>query len=425
MYLSAVIAEQSVTAFLQHGTIEHLFRPNEIEAFKFVREFVKQYAKLPSTDTLEAHTGEVLNAHTEPAEYYLDLMQARHIELTCKQAMKKASDLLLPENKDPEAALKTLTEAVMQLATQHYQKQIVDFRDAYDVIVPEYVQQYNAEIGNRLMLGWPSFDQMSGGIVRGDKVGMVGRPAAGKTWQMLYAAVHGWRAANEAFLASEGKKPELLEGASRLFVSMEMAKLPIEQRLAAMQAKVPMSQLKHADLTTAGLKKLKKGLTEIKGYGAPFWIVDMNLAGFVEDIWMLARQLKPDAIFIDGAYLLKHPTERDRFRRVAENADLIKSELCSLVPTVCSWQFAKTASKKKKGEKVTGDDIGYSDAIYQASSIVLGLFEEESVETIKQRRIEVLKGRGGEVGQFRTNWDFNAMDFSEVVEEAVQELQFV
>ena len=86
----------------------------------------------------------------------------------------------------------------------------------------------------------------------------------------------------------------------------------------------------------------------IKGYGAPFYVVDGNLTATVEDIWTLARQLKPDAIFIDGAYLVKHPKERDRYRRVAENAELMKRELAALAPTVCSWQFAKTAAKKNK-----------------------------------------------------------------------------
>ena len=137
--------------------------------------------------------------------------------------------------------------------------------------------------------------------------------------------------------------------------------------------------------------------------------------------------MKPGAIFIDGAYLTKHPTEKDRYRRVAENAELMKSELASLAPTVASWQFAKTAAKKdkKKGEKVTGDDIGYSDAIFQVSSLILGLFEEDSGETLKQRKVEILKGRSGEVGSFTTQWNFDQMLFSEIVQEAVADMQFV
>src|SRR5690606_31827432 len=144
--------------------------------------------------------------------------------------------------------------------------------------------------------------------------------------------------------------------------------LSIQQRLAALQAHIPAGQLKHATLSSHNLGKLKTGLTTIKGYHAPFYVVDGNLAATVEDIWMMARQLKPAAIFLDGAYLVKHPTERDRYRRVAENAELIKSELAALAPVVCSWQFARTATKKqntKKGEKVGLEDIGYSDAIAQ------------------------------------------------------------
>jgi hypothetical protein len=36
------------------------------------------------------------------------------------------------------------------------------------------------------------------------------------------------------------------------------------------------------------------------------------------------------------------------------------------------------------------------------------------VETKKNRLIRVLKGRGGEVGKFLINWDFNLMDFTQL-----------
>ena len=210
-----------------------------------------------------------------------------------------------------------------------------------------------------------------------------------------------------------------------MFVSMEMAVLPISERLAAMQVPVQASHLKHG-MSTKEMKKLKDGLTMIKGYAAPFYVVDGNLAATVEDIWALARQLKPDAIFIDGAYLVKHPKERDRYRRVAENAELMKSELAALAPTVCSWQFAKSAAKKnkKQGEKPDLEDIGYTDAIAQVSSLVLGLFEDDSNETLAQRRVEILKGRSGETGSFTTRWDFVNMRFDEIVPESVDTMQF-
>ena len=207
---------------------------------------------------------------------------------------------------------------------------------------------------------------------------------------------------------------------------MEMPILQITPRIAALHTHLNMNHVKNAELGTVGFKTLVKGLTEVKGYGAPFYVVDGNLTATVEDIAMMARQLKPAGIFVDGAYLVKHPKEHDRFKRVAENADLMKKHLAKIAPTVTSWQFARTASKKNKkaNEKVDLDDIGYSDAIGQVSSVVLGIFEAENVETLKQRRIEVLKGRSGETGSFNTRWDFASMNFTEIEEQEVDDLQF-
>jgi len=757
-FLSALLEEGSVSNFLQYGPIDDLFRGTEIEAFKFVKGFVKQYHKFPEPETIKAHTGEDLVSHEEPSAYYVDLMKQRHSELQLKRAMKKATEYLSPDVKDINAALRVITQTVMDLINRENAKQMVDFRDAYDAVIAEYVQKFTADESRGFQMGWPTLDEMAGGIGVGDLISFVGRPAMGKalahgtpvlmsdggfkpiedievgdalasvdgapskvfgvyaqgerelyrvtfadgrsldvdgdhlwqvgckywdaprimttkdmirfrskasryantlwvplasgefgdakpyidpyllgvllgdgcltkevsftsvdpevvrrveaalppthclteiksedrapsyrvvtaadqgklppnevkarlqklglwglkskdkflpqhvfhwcrddrvallqglmdtdgtadkngctvfgsssqrlvedvarlvrsiggkalhqkvkatthldhhritiilkapeeafsmqrkkarctaytthdpshlrvtgiepigsgpatciavthpsrlfiagdyvvthnTWFLLYAALNGWLKA--------GKNQDKENPQSRMFVSMEMPISQIQQRLAAIVAQVPAGAIKNPNLSTMKLAKLKNSLLEIQGFGEPFYVIDGNLTATVEDIWMLARQLKPAAILIDGGYLVKHPTERDRYRRVAENADLMKQELAALAPTAVSWQFAKSASKKKKGEKVTGDDVGYSDAIFQVSSLLLGLFEEDSVETLQQRKIEILKGRGGEVGSFRTKWDFQNMDFSEIEDEDVEELQFL
>lgn len=420
MFLSAVVADQSVSKLLEYGQVDYLFKAHEQTAYGFVREFVKQHAAIPTAETIKNHTGVELTPHKEPATYYLDVLQLRHTEFSVKAAMKQANDLLLPENKDPDAALTALTEMVMTLASRKHSKQVVDFREAYDVLIPEYLAKFDQKDDYGLSFGWPTFDKASGGLVKGDVVSMVGRPGIGKTLFMLYAALHGWK-----------KDAKKTANVSRMFVSMEMGVVPIEQRLAGLAFGLSAGKIKNGSLAQFGkvenFKKLKDGLMEVKGYAAPFYVVDGNLTATVEDLWMLARQLKPDAIFIDGAYLLKHPTEHDRYKRVAENADLIKKELAPLAPVTASWQFARTAAKKntKKGEKIGLDDIAYADAIGQMSSVVMGLFQDENVEVVKQRTIEILKGRSGETGSFNVNWNWDIMDFSESTQDAVEDMQFI
>ncbi len=43
----------------------------------------------------------------------------------------------------------------------------------------------------------------------------------------------------------------------------------------------------------------------------------------------------------------------------------------------------------------------------------LSSFEDENVETLARRRVDILKGREGATGHFYINWNFNKMDFSE------------
>ena len=417
-FISALVASQSVAGMLEFGATDHLFRANEIDSWTFVKGFVKQYGKLPSPDTVEAHTGEEMVAHKEPAAYYFDLMGLRHTEFELKRAMKDATERLHPTNKDPEGALRIITAAAMALIGHKNGRQVADFREAYDLIMADFSSKWISPDTYGLQLGWPYLDKMTGGLVKGDLISIVGRPGSGKTFQMLYGAHHGWAAAGV-------NKPDT--GQSRMFVSMEMSILAIEKRLAAMQMHMPMDQINKSKLSSKRLKQLKEGLVEVKGYGAPFYVVDGNLTATVEDICMMARQLKPDAIFVDGAYLVRHPRENDRYKRVAENCDLMKKELASLAPTVCSWQFAKSAAKKnkKKDEKPDLEDIGFTDAIAMNSSLVLGLIEEENVETLHQRKVSVLKGRNGETGEFTTRWKFDVMDFTEVPPSQIEALQYV
>jgi len=138
----------------------------------------------------------------------------------------------------------------------------------------------------------------------------------------------------------------------------------------------------------------------------------------VPELLAISRSLKPDVIYLDGAYLIQHENTRlDRFRKIDAIADQIKTVLCPLAPTLASWQYNKAAAKKKKDDPVTADDVYGSDVIFMVSSILLGIFQADTPETIHRKLIQIQKGRGGEKGEFETCWDFKHMDFSQYVDE--------
>lgn len=412
-FLAAVVKESSVSNYLRFGDIAKLFKNHESPMYEFVDAHVKKHGVVPNAQTVLEGVKEDLPDIVEPSTFYFDQLRDRHIELTMKAAVQKAGEMLMPGQKEPNKALAHLTKEVLDLARQVYTTGLVDYRDAIEHVLPDYVSKIKGTAGG-IELGWHTLDNMTGGLVGGDLVSYVGRPATGKSFNLLWSALHAWK--------NQKKVP--------LFISMEMKPLLLEQRLAAIDAKVPLSHVKLTGdhmMTTEETKSMTKLLKSNQKSEVPFWIVDGNLSTTVDGIYSLCRQLNPDCVYIDGAYLLKHSNSRlDRYTRVAENAELMKQALTDLnIPGIATWQFSREATKKKKGEKVGLEDIAYSDAIAQISSLVMALLEEDTVETLGGRRVDILKGRSGETGMFRTRWDFVSMSFEEIVTLELEDLKYV
>ena len=422
--IRSLCGEQDPLAWQRAKLSPALFKPYEQPVFEFVSKHLKQHHALPQVDTLIAQFPDVVGPTevVEPSSYYVSLLENQYYYERINKANLDAQTLLKENQNAHEQALKILKQCTKDITEQKYRLRILDVsQDAPALLLNAYHKNY---IHNEIVagFGWPYMDDQFGGAVSGDVASFVGRPAAGKTWLTLWTALANWTNKQNV-----------------LFVSMEMRTLPIAQRLAALYTHQPIQQLKTSGFSSQTVQKFYAGLKKLVKEEAKFYIVDGNLAASVDDLFILADMLECRVVVIDGAYLLRHPNPRlDRFTRAAENVELIKNRCTDQnMVSFCSWQFNREASKKqKKGQGEQGDleDIGYTDAISQISSIVLALFQEESIETMKSRKIRVLKGRNGEVGQFTIDWDFMGMSFQQVdpstsspseAAEHAQELQWI
>ena len=416
--LRALCAEQDVYAFIKARLQEQYFNEQEeLKAFQYVRDHVSKYHTLPKLETLVVEFPALPKA-VEPWKFYLDQLEEHYTLKTINNSLF-ACDKFVKE-KNSKAALKSMEGAVEKVYACHMRQDMVEFsQDAHMIAMGEY-EKAGSVFDEGISFGWPYLDEQ-GGMFPGDVVSYVGRPAAGKTYKMLFTAHHAWWTQQK----------------SVLFLSMEMGIVPLVQRLAAMHTHLPISDIKKGHLTTLNVagptkSKLESQLLEIQTAAqAKLWIVDGNLTSTPEEIYALASHFKPQAVFVDGAYLLRASNPRlDRYTRVAENIEYIKKASARLaIPTACSYQFSRQASKKvkkKTGDEADLEDIGYSDAIGQISSIVLGLLQEDSIETLQKRKVSVLKGREGMTGQFFVRWDFQNMDFSQVAgDKPVEELSYL
>jgi replicative DNA helicase len=197
-----------------------------------------------------------------------------------------------------------------------------------------------------------------------------------------------------------------------LFVSMEMNSTPVVQRVVSMYTHTSIGELKTGQVSSKQYKKmdmLMDGLSGAQG----MWVADGRLSVSVNDLALLCRQLQPDVVYVDGAYMLRagdkdRPVPRyERINQNSENIKMLAEELG--IPIVQTFQFNRGMTKKKDIEDVDLEDIAGSDAIGQLSSLVLGTFQDDNIETKLCRKIRVLKGRSGEQGEFLINWRFGVL----------------
>jgi replicative DNA helicase len=380
----------------------------EREAFEHVHAHVLKYGKLPSREACrDAGLTLIPGKQPEPPAYYFDKVRERHVFYRLKGMLERVEVDL--NNDEPGKALGAMSDTMSLCQLFLHRDRVVDFaRDGFDHVLAEYKRKLIGDDARGLRFGWPSLDA-TGPLSGGDVATIVGRPGMGKTYLMLHAANTAWN-----------------DGLVPLFVSMEMKPIKLMQRATAMMAHLPVTGIRQAALPTKQQALMQKTLRGLRKRDFPYWIVDGALTSSVDDVMMLARQLTPGVIFIDGAYLLRGNPRLTRWDRLTDNAERIKAEMAEglNVPVVISYQFNREVKRNSKADSVGLDNIAYTDAIGQLSSVVLGMLQPESVETLIKRRVEILKGRDGEQGAFDINWRFDAgpdyMNFSEITATKVE-----
>lgn len=405
-FFAALLSEADEGKYIRMGDISSVFMhvPSEMEYFDFIQNFMQEYGKLPELNTFNEECGKNLKKTKEAPDFFYDQLIERHIKKTLMKSSREASAFI--KDGDILEGFEVIRSAVESIALQQAAPQITDFKMSHDMLKTEL--RLKKEEGYGITTGWEYFDNMNGANRGGDLISVVGRTGLGKSWVLLFIALHAWM---------KYKKPIL-------FFSMEMDPILLVERLASMYQSIPYNRVRLGEFPK-GLRGVDKkrefldGMLKLGGSDMPpFNIIGGNLTTNIDEIVALSRQLKPAGVFVDGAYLVKTQQRFQKHERIGYVANALKSEVGANlgIPVFASWQFNKEVTKLKKGQRVGTEHIGGADEIGNVSSIVMGLFQEESTNTIRQRRVEIVKGRGGEAGEFYINWDFSGMNFEQVPE---------
>jgi replicative DNA helicase len=372
---------------------------NEVAAWDFTRQHLRQYRALPEAATVHAETGVRLPSAAEPLQYYVDQVWDRYEYNLIRDRFAEMREGLQRRQMTEVAECVSGMNRVLRRRRRgaHQAGEALNLSDAGRLVTERLAAIQGTGGISGIVTGWPRFDMITGGYQPGDLITWVGRMQTGKSYLLLYQALK----AHEA-------------GENVLFVTTEMSLEAMARRYAALKTGVNPTLLKNGNISTHMLRRIQSMFRDMMGHERfKFFAVGMNAK--IDAIYALMQEFGPSIVFIDGVYLLR-PTELSKNASRVDKVTAIYDELRAVtlesnIPAVVSTQFNRQAGKG--GKEGSLENIGFSDAIGTHSSGVIAAKDGPGDNPKDGRTLDFLKGREGEAGQVVINFKFAPLDMSE------------
>jgi replicative DNA helicase len=186
------------------------------------------------------------------------------------------------------------------------------------------------------------------------------------------------------------------KGSNILFIPTEMSEVQYHRRAIALRNNLNINRIKFGGLSTLiGEEVIKYDKQLLTDMPNKFYMTDSSMSLGILEIKSSAYVYKPDAIYIDGAYLLKPEFyAKSRYEIVSSVAESLKTLAKELnIPIFATYQLNKRT-----------EDIYQSAVVRQLSSIVIELsdYDEDTGQSWgnsqKAKLLNITKGRDGEEG---------------------------
>lgn len=385
----------------ESGLTEKDFSKQGMKVYFYYRQHCTKFKKPPSPKTIQRECNIDISAPDETAEYYLE----RLIELKKWDILEQCVDNITEarNSRDLDGAQLEVINTSRKCLDLGGRKSLFEFKETTkDIITKHEERKMRPGIGG-IPLGFSYLTEVSDGAHPGDLIVLSGLYGAGKTYALM-KMLHG---AN-------------LDGHTVLAATTEMAKEQFVRRLAALFSNVGHDALRKGTLPTHAVTKMREVLKKGKHLDKVHWnrdaqiyIMDGALTTYVEDVILRISELKPDVVYVDGAYLLNVSGKTDgRYDRITSGAEMLKTAALNYhIPIIATYQWQKSS-----------DSIYMSKAVAQLATIILHIRSEEKTETFKDVRNKILtfkKGREGEAGGIKVAFDMRTTSIkqTEVLEE--------
>jgi replicative DNA helicase len=349
-----------------------------------------------------AYLAEVLHAvpHAANAVYYAEIVRDK---ATLRALIHASTEILRDAYEptlDPQEMVGRAEQAIFAVHDQRSTDQIVNIHS----LMVEAFDRIDARMERREGVGVPTgfqdFDNLTGGLHDSELVVLASRPSMGKTALATNIA---------EYVAIEANVPTL-------FVSLEMARLELAQRMLCSQGRIDASKFRSGFLSKEDRSKLVEASAKLGE--APFW-VDDTPNRTVTEIAACARRLKRKQklgfVVIDYLQLIQPDDSRDpRQEQVAKMARRLKGLARELkIPVLCLAQLNRQVEAGKEGHRPRMSHLRESGAIEQDADVVMFIHREEYYHTREEAQekgiagqadVIVAKQRNGPTGDIKLAW---------------------
>jgi replicative DNA helicase len=361
-----------------------------------------------------AYLAEILHATPVAAHavHYAEIVRAK---ATLRALIHASTEILrnaYEPTLDPCELMSQAEETIFRVHDQRTADQVMPIND----LLIEAFQRIDARLqgeGVGVPTGFVDLDRLTGGLHDSEFVVLAARPSVGKT----------------ALATNIAEYVTIEAGVPTLFVSLEMARLELAQRMLSSQGRIDASKFRSGHLSKDDRSKLVEASAKL-GKGPLF--IDDTPSRTVAEIAACARRLKRKhklgLVIIDYLQLIQPDDPGDpRQEQVAKMARRLKGLARELkIPVLCLAQLNRQADVPDHRPRLS--QLRESGAIEQDADLVMFIWREwETVEEAREKNLEgivnliVAKQRNGRTGDVKLAWLDKFTRFENLVQKPHEE----
>jgi len=317
-----------------------------------------------------AYLGEV--AQSVPiaanAVYYAEIVRDK---ATLRALIHAGNEILRDAYDAALSPIEIVSQSEQKIFAVHDTRSVDQVVNAHDLMV-EAFDRIDARLDGReaggIPTGFTDLDRLTGGLHDSEFVVLAARPSMGKT----------------ALATNIVEYVALEANVSTLFVSLEMARLELAQRMLCSQGKIDANKFRSGFISGEDRQKLMEASARLSQ--APLFIDD-SPTRTITQIAACARRLKRKhglgLIVIDYLQLIQPDDPRDqRQEQVAKMARRLKATARELkIPVLCLAQLNRQVEAGRDSHIPRLSQLRESGAIEQDADVVVFIHREEYYHT--------------------------------------------